>query len=81
MEQDNHNLEDKMTAMMVVLARIESDLKHHIKRTALLEDEVRSWKQILLPIQAHVTLVQSVGRVILGLAAIAATIAAFLALK
>ena len=71
----------KLQEILVILARIESDLQHHIKRTALLEEEVRSWKDIVLPIQSHVNLIQALTKVVMGMAAIGAAVATFIALK
>lgn len=74
-------MNDKLQEIVVILARIESDLAHHIKRTELLEEEVRGWKSSMLKVTAHIALVQGLGKVLIGLAAVGATLAAFLSIK
>lgn len=73
--------EQEMEELRVLLAKIETDLRHHIKRTEMLEQEVRYWRQDLKPIQEHVVFVKNMGKFITVVAAIGTTIAAFIALK
>lgn len=65
----------------ILLARIETDLRHHIKRTEMLEDEVRLWRADLKPVQDHVTFIRNFGKFITVAAVVATAVAAFIALK
>ena len=73
--------EQDMEELRVMLARIETDLRHHIKRTELLEQEVRYWRQDLKPVQEHVVFVRNFGKFITVAAVVGTAIAAFIALK
>lgn len=72
---------DDIEEIKVLLARIETDLRHHIKRTEMLEEEVRLWRADLKPVQDHVTFVRNFGKFITLSAVVATAIAAFIALK
>ena len=62
----------------VDMAEIKVDLKHHIKRTELLEDEVRAWRNDLKPVQKHVTIINGLGHILLWAAAISGAIVGIL---
>lgn len=70
-----------MEEIRVLLARIETDLRHHIKRTEILEKEVHYWRQDMKPIQEHVIFVRNLGKFITIMATAAGAVAAFFALR
>lgn len=63
-----------LTEIKVSLAEIKVDLRHHIKRTELLELEVKEWRNDMKPVQKHVTMVNGAGK-LLGTASIITAIA------
>lgn len=73
-------MEKDITEIKVHLAEIKIDLKHHMKRTELLEDEVREWRKDIEPVQEHITVVTGIGRLLGLLAIIAGGIAAVISL-
>jgi uncharacterized protein (UPF0335 family) len=75
------DLDSKLQEIAVLLARIDTDLRHHIKRTEMLEEEVKFWRKDLKPIQAHIAFVSIFSKLLLIVAAMGGAIAAFLALK
>ncbi|NIO76034.1 MAG: hypothetical protein GTN69_09180 [Armatimonadetes bacterium] len=66
-------MKEELQEIKIILARIEVDLRHHIRRTDILEESLK-------PIQDHVTFIRNLGKFIVGLAAVAVAVAAFLAL-
>lgn len=73
--------EADMEEIRILLAKIETDLRHHIRRTELLEEEVKLWRMDMKPIQEHVIFVKQFGKFVTLAAVVAGAIAAFLALK
>lgn len=71
-------MEQHLSEIKVHLAEIKVDLKHHIKRTELLEKEVGAWRQDLKPIQRHVNVVNGVGALLLMAAAVGSAVAAYI---
>lgn len=73
-------VEKELTEIKVHLAEIRVDLQHHIKRTELLESEVREWRKDIEPVQKHVGFVSGLGKLIGFLSITAAGIAAIVTL-
>lgn len=63
------------------IAEIKTDLRHHIKRTELLEGEVRQNRQDLKPVREHVNFIKNLGRLTTWVVGIGGLVAAYLALK
>ena len=42
------DLNKTLTKIQIDIAAIRTDLNYHIKRTDILEEEVKSWRQIIL---------------------------------
>lgn len=72
-------MDKELTEIKVHLAEIKVDLRHHMKRTELLEDEVRAWREDLKPVQRHVNVVRGLGTVLMIVAAVAGSIGTVLA--
>lgn len=73
-------MQEDINEIKIVLTKIETDLRHHIKRTDILEDEVRAWRKDFEPIQKHVGFVNGLGKLLLVVAALTTTIVGFVAL-
>ena len=73
-------MEKDLTEIKVHLAEIKVDLRHHIRRTEILEGDVRSWRKDILPIQKHVTIVSGVFKLLLAATVVATAVAALIPL-
>ena len=73
-------MQKELTEIKVHLAEIKVDLKHHIKRTELLEGEVREWRRDMDPVKKHVTVVSGIGKLLGILAMVAGATAAIVSL-
>ena len=72
-------MKEDINEIKIMLANIETDIRHHIKRTDLLEEEVRAWRRDMEPVQKHITVVNGLGKLLLILAAVASAVAAMFA--
>jgi hypothetical protein len=73
-QEKQEEMKELQSALNIIVAKQEVNIADHIRRTALLEEEV-------LPIKAHVEQVRGVGKFIMYMSVVGATIAAILALK
>jgi hypothetical protein len=64
---------DCMVEIKTTLAGQASDLKYHIKRTDLLDESIKTIREDLKPVQAHVLMVHGALKLI-GMIALVATI-------
>ena len=71
-------MKDDITQIKILLAEIKSDLKYHIKRTDLLDGELKHMRKDMEPVEAHVRFVTSLGKLLAVLVAGAAAIAGIL---
>jgi len=74
-------MKEDLQEIKVLLAEIKTDLRHHIKRTDMLDEEIKIFRKVLQPIREHVSFVGTLGRFVTIAAAVAMAIAAFIALK
>lgn len=63
-----------------MLAKIETDIRHHIKRTDLLETDVRMWRKDIEPIQKHVGFVNGLAKLSIVAAACATVVGVLVAI-
>ena len=73
-------MQNDINEIKITLGKIETDIRHHIKRTDLLEDEIRKWRHDMEPIHKHVGFVNGLGKLSIVLAAISTVIIGALAL-
>lgn len=59
----------------VCLVRQEQNLKHHVKRTTLLEENVKLLRREFSPIKMHIAVVNGITKAFLGLLAATGTLA------
>jgi archaellum component FlaC len=67
-------IDDRMGSMSTTLTEQAVDIKHHIKRTDLLEQRVEQVAESIKPIQEHVARIRSVGWFLAGLTAMVGTV-------
>jgi len=80
-EKGNCFRKDDIHDIKITLAKMETDLRHHIRRTDLLQDEVKHWRKDLKPIQTHVAFINGLSKLLLVLAAVAGAIAAIMTIR
>jgi hypothetical protein len=73
-------MEKELTEIKVTLAEIKVDLRHHIKRTELLENEVREWRSDIEPVQKHIGFINGLGKLLGILAVLSTAVAGTIAL-
>ena len=73
-------MKEELQEIKVILAKIEVDLRHHIRRTDILEDSMKELLKEIKPVQRHVSVVNAIGKLMLGISAISAAIATILSL-
>ena len=64
-------MEKDITEIKILLAEIKVDLKYHIKRTDLLDVELRALREDLEPVERHVAFVTGLGKFVIFIAIIA----------
>ena len=72
-------MKEELTEIKIILAKIETDIRHHIRRTDILEEDVRAWRKDLEPVQKHITVVNGVGALAVIIATVAMAVTAVIA--
>lgn len=58
----SEKISDRQYEMNLTLVRLTTTVEEHVRRTNLLEDEIKTVREDLQPIAAHVTLMQNTGK-------------------
>lgn len=74
MEERLNRIEDKLDKLVEVQTAIQIDVAEHIRRTALAEENIQKLAQQMQPVQEHVAFIKVSGKLLMGLAAIAAAV-------
>ena len=75
-EKKIDKVDDRLGSIDVTLVKQEENLKEHMRRTELLEDQHTLFQTQLEPIKNHVEQIKGAGRLLAILGAVAATIGA-----
>lgn len=74
-------MQDHLHEIKVILAKIETDLRHHVKRTELLEEDLRKQREEFTPLRKEVATINGLIKALMVLASVATAVGALLALK
>ena len=74
------DLNKTLTKIQIDIAAIRTDLNYHIKRTDVLESEVKEWRRDIEPVQKHVTFINSLGKLLAFLAIVGTAVAAIISI-
>lgn len=74
METRLTRIEEKLDKLVEIQADLRADVAEHIRRTEIAEQNIVQISEQVKPIQEHVAIVRGFGKIMMGLAAVAAAL-------
>lgn len=71
---EQKRLADEQTKLVIILDRLTNQVEYHIKRSDILEDSFAVMRAEIEPVKQHVILMNTLAKVIIGVAALAYTV-------